>query len=323
MLEGISLPIAYCDIDGTVQQVLTGNILKGHLPSAPIINDVRDLASIIRQQPRSHIDIITASSPCSGISVAGKRKGLNHPDSALLWYVFEVIDAAKPKIVLLENTPSMTSELGFLSLHMSHRGYNMAWTNLPAFTAGSPQSRLRWWCLAWKKPAHLTQFESRIAKLPSSHHWLQELLPRTIRQRGLGHHARLKLLGNAIVPQCAILAYKFLLKELKHKKHPIATCYHKTGFIDNQNTCYKLCDPTLVTPDLGLVLKGNGLRIRKSLWPTPRARKTGSCAILTDRCSRDLGTALNFEITTTPGHTNPEWVEWLMGFPRGWTDFFR
>ena len=124
----------------------------------------------------------------------------------------------------------------------------------------------------------------------------------------------------AIVPQCAILEFKFLLKEFQLKKHPITTCYHKTGFIDNQNTCYKLCDPTRVTPDLGLVLKGNGLTIRKSRWPTPRARKTGSCAILTDRYSRDLGTALNFEITTAPGYTNPEWVEWL---PKGWTDFLK
>ena len=85
-------------------------------------------------------------------------------------------------------------------------------------------------------------------------------------------------------------------------------------------------------------------------WPTPRARLTG--AVTPSRCydkNRNLETALARELWPTPasrdfrhpnalsfaergggskgeqlpnaagGPLNPDWVEWLMGFPIGWT----
>lgn len=58
------------------------------------------------------------------------------------------------------------------------------------------------------------------------------------------------------------------------------------------------------------------------VWATPRT----NCGVgnsLTTRMSNDLGTQVRFE-KSTPANTragtiNPDWVEWLMGFPRGWT----
>lgn len=59
-----------------------------------------------------------------------------------------------------------------------------------------------------------------------------------------------------------------------------------------------------------------------SYWPTPKA-KDGARGGLSlpalerrmakSKTSVDLGDALG-------GPPNPEWVEWLMGFPAGWTD---
>ena len=51
-----------------------------------------------------------------------------------------------------------------------------------------------------------------------------------------------------------------------------------------------------------------------SFWPTPRARdwKTGSAAQARRRRACPLNDAVN-------GRLNPDWVEWLMGFPLGWT----
>ena len=57
--------------------------------------------------------------------------------------------------------------------------------------------------------------------------------------------------------------------------------------------------------------------IESSLWPTPTARdhKDGQAVrvrygkIQTDTLGRAVG-----------GSPNPTWVEWLMGFPTGWTD---
>ena len=320
MLRGVSLPLAYCDIDRASQQVLVKNIEKKLLPVAPIFPDVRFLADTLKQQRRSRADIVTASSPCIGLSLAGKREGLKHPDSALLHCVFKVIDVETPKIVLLENTPSIIAEMDVVAHELTKRGYSLAWTVLPAFAVGSPQSRERWWCLAWQNNRQLAKFRSLLAATLPSFKWKREHLPRTIKRMGEGHHARLKLLGNAIVPQCAAIAYWYILMQIS-KATRFEGTYPPSGFIDKTNARYKLLDPAVKKPDIGLILKSKKLVIRKLLWPTPRARKTGSCATLTDRCSRDLATALNFEIDSVPGYANPEWVEWLMGYQRGWTYF--
>jgi hypothetical protein len=49
------------------------------------------------------------------------------------------------------------------------------------------------------------------------------------------------------------------------------------------------------------------------LWPTPTARDWKSSSMGTQGNARPLSEHL-------PGPLNPTWVEWLMGFPLGWTD---
>jgi hypothetical protein len=55
-------------------------------------------------------------------------------------------------------------------------------------------------------------------------------------------------------------------------------------------------------------------------WPTPKARdwKDGKSAGTFGRSSPDLGKVV--EQSAANGALNPTWVEWLMGFPLGWTD---
>jgi hypothetical protein len=62
-------------------------------------------------------------------------------------------------------------------------------------------------------------------------------------------------------------------------------------------------------------------------WPTPRATGGlcgGSGHLEMMRGLEELGVVTNDEVRSmTPGHggsLNPTWVEWLMGFPLGWTD---
>jgi hypothetical protein len=64
---------------------------------------------------------------------------------------------------------------------------------------------------------------------------------------------------------------------------------------------------------------GDGLAtaVAKSLLPTPTALdwKSGS-SNLHGQNARPLNEVVYL---TTPGPLNPTWVEWLMGFPTGWT----
>jgi hypothetical protein len=67
--------------------------------------------------------------------------------------------------------------------------------------------------------------------------------------------------------------------------------------------------------------------VPKMLWPTPAARdgKGGYIGgrIRNGKVSWDtLDVAVQWTDNQqkTGGHLNPQWVEWLMGFPIGWTD---
>ena len=63
---------------------------------------------------------------------------------------------------------------------------------------------------------------------------------------------------------------------------------------------------------------------RSGMWPTPRARdyKDGTSVPPSRIKNPDLAT-LGQKIAmedSTGGQLNPTWVEWLMGWPIGWTD---
>lgn len=65
---------------------------------------------------------------------------------------------------------------------------------------------------------------------------------------------------------------------------------------------------------------------RKGLWPTPTSRDWRDGRKPYDRkkdgtATQDtLGRRLAAMGETDGGALNPTWVEWLMGFPLGWTD---
>jgi len=59
-----------------------------------------------------------------------------------------------------------------------------------------------------------------------------------------------------------------------------------------------------------------------SFWPTPVAKDGARGGLTEEALHRRLsdsqtGVSLNEAVG---GPANPEWVEWLMGFPMGWTD---
>jgi hypothetical protein len=64
------------------------------------------------------------------------------------------------------------------------------------------------------------------------------------------------------------------------------------------------------------------------MWPTPNARDwkdTGNMGVLASQKEKGhqeslCGMVALGESPETIGGLNPVWVEWLMGFPIGWTD---
>ena len=74
------------------------------------------------------------------------------------------------------------------------------------------------------------------------------------------------------------------------------------------------------TPGMARVGAGGRKRtdqLARAVYATPQATKRGPDYSRTDRETSDGGTDL---VTQIGGQLNPTWVEWLMGFPPGWTD---
>tara|TARA_R110002049_G_scaffold30898_1_gene105539 strand:+ start:317 stop:583 length:267 start_codon:yes stop_codon:yes gene_type:complete len=65
--------------------------------------------------------------------------------------------------------------------------------------------------------------------------------------------------------------------------------------------------------------------VARSMWPTPLARdykggrKAETLAAAGRNETNSLPDAVNSQMGKT-GSLNPTWVEWLMGYPEGWTD---
>ena len=73
----------------------------------------------------------------------------------------------------------------------------------------------------------------------------------------------------------------------------------------------------------GKIHKGEVIRYR---WVTPRAVGGNSATRnMTNRGIKDIASQLRFEIKTKERHMhiNPNWTDWLMGLPVGWTDATR
>jgi DNA (cytosine-5)-methyltransferase 1 len=82
----------FVEIDPDAQR-----ILKHHYPHIPIHADIRTY----HPQPKQ-FDIIWNSFPCTGTSIAGRRQGLSHPESALWRESIRCFLEVRPKFFVIE-----------------------------------------------------------------------------------------------------------------------------------------------------------------------------------------------------------------------------
>lgn len=96
-------------------------------------------------------DLFSYSYPCKNISVAGLQEGLKKDSgtqSALLWECERIIQAKKPKYLLMENVKNLVSNNHFSDFYiwqdvLKKLGYNSYWKVLNAKEFGVPQNRER------------------------------------------------------------------------------------------------------------------------------------------------------------------------------------
>lgn len=349
-LSNLTETILYCDIDFSVQRVLKARMASGHIHTAPIVNDVRnieDMAKIVG--PDSQVDLLISSSSCVGFSNVGKRKGLNNPETGMMMEMLRVVERFQPKMVFLENVAGITKtndgkDMNAVMESFHDMGYDTVWGVFSAADVGAWHQRRRWFCLAKKRGVELPTGD----KLPLADYsnykslWGNDTPPVSYTSANTAEaRTRLRQLGNSVVPDCVRHAFVSLYKSVPIPGKKVGEQFG--AYVNNSACGLQVGDSGLKEavrreleiyldphkPNLPLPTRvmevTSGLiteRYRMRSYPTPRAQNIASSSRLTNRASRDLGTVVKFqEGVPWEGRLlpNPQFVEFLMGFPKDFT----
>lgn len=347
--EGLLTPIAYCERDAAATRTLEGLMGRGMLPSAPVVPDVADVAGIKAAVGGRRVRLVTAGFPCVGFSSSGNRRGLENAQSGLFHAAAEVVRGLEPDMVFFENVPGILAvngggDLATVLATMTGLGYDMRWTVVAARDSGVPQLRRRWFCLCTRRGAALdaAEWAGRVrGGAPRA------MPPLVSSGRAPGFRDRYKMLGNSIVPAAARAAFERLVS---------APAFSGVGVAGGDNT-HGVCVGGVVGhvrvvaddyADAGMyapiavasthystskrasqVVDANRIDgAKRALFPTPRAQMCRNSNHLTRRTVCDLPTFALFAESVggvaQPGTRDGDcvsiaFVEWLMGYPEGWT----
>ena len=285
-----------------------------------------------------------------GFSLMGHRTGYEHGASSLYAHVVRLVGELRPALFLLENVPEIvTKGMDHVVETMCHQnGYELRWMVLGAFHLGAPHMRRRWFCLGIRDDVSsrdlLEQTISTHGKGPEPYPW-GEMSPPVIMtlSQSRCRRTRCAALGNAVVPDCVRHAF-YQLGSLPSnmeqrcicKKKPLHGRCTRDGVISawkpvlNRGRSASLCltfDPSTYASDKPRNKRQTTPQIQVPVhacrWMTPRHGNVSAANILTQRTLRDLPSQVRFECTTPDqlrsGQIAPEFVEYLMGFPIGWT----
>jgi len=196
-------------------------VLKKNFPGVKIHGDIKTFDA---KQYRGAVDLLTGGFPCQPYSIAGKQKGA--ADDRNLWpEMFRVIQETRPTWIIGENVANITGFLEFenIMVDLESEKYEVWPVIIPACAVDAPHRRDRVWIVAntdGKRQQEQRADEpeqpglkrdsrrgikpglGRVANGVS--YWLDEPreAPRVTNKKG-NRVARLKALGNAIVPQVA------------------------------------------------------------------------------------------------------------------------
>lgn len=95
------------------------------------------------------VDIVTGGFPCQDISAAGKGAGITGARSGLWSEMARVIGEVRPRYVLVENSPILTSRgLGRVLGDLASLGFDARWGCISAAETGAHHKRDRMWIVA-------------------------------------------------------------------------------------------------------------------------------------------------------------------------------
>lgn len=200
-------------------------VLAKHWPDVPRHDDVRTAATWWLSIERPAVDVICGGFPCPDLSsanTAGPREHLDGKQSGL-WVWFNVaIDAIRPRWVIVENSPNWRDWVPRVRANLYGLGYNTVALQLSAGTFGAPHKRPRVVVVADShgKGESLRAIHAEVAKLRPVPR--RDYVPSRARDMGVRDGVsdrmdRLRVLGNAVVPQVAQFIGEQLLAHISER----------------------------------------------------------------------------------------------------------
>lgn len=313
-LSPIGKTVAYCEIAPEAQAVLKRNIDRKLLDKAPIFDDVRDIGKMI-DISQLKPNMITAGFPCTDISSANPHgQGLKGERSGLFSEILRILDTYEEiKVVFLENSPRIKSKgLQEIKKAMRRRGFSVRYTFLEAIEVGGYHRRKRWYCICTKGIELKTIKYDYIINKAWQRRYHKPLISKYTNIASRDYmRQRCGLLGNAVVPYCARYAWNCIIQ---------------------QDTEYKMHPPIYKQKRQQLCFTDGKSSVTKDYWATPVYSTWHNYSRITDRGMKLLSNQTFYSTMSYAIHKNkpkayaeyttkPSFVEYLMGYPEGWTDY--
>jgi DNA (cytosine-5)-methyltransferase 1 len=148
---------------------------EGHLPPFAIWDDVRTFDG----RPWSGlVDVVSGGFPCTDISSAGKKAGIDGEASGLWVEMARIVREVRPRFVEVENSPMLTARgLDRVLGDLASMGFDARWGVLGSDDLGADHGRQRIWIVAdsmpwlkplgwnlpggWRKPEQIAQLANR------------------------------------------------------------------------------------------------------------------------------------------------------------------
>ncbi|TES73978.1 DNA cytosine methyltransferase [Burkholderia cepacia] len=132
--------------DAYAAQVLACRQNDGAIRPFPIWSDVETFDG---RPWRGIVDVVSGGFPCQDISIAGMGIGIDGRRSGLWSEMARIVRDVRPSIVLVENSPMLTSRgLGRVLGDLASLGFDAEWGVISAADTGAPHKRERIWIVA-------------------------------------------------------------------------------------------------------------------------------------------------------------------------------
>jgi DNA (cytosine-5)-methyltransferase 1 len=188
-------------------------VLAKHWPGVPNYGDITKI-DFTKVEP---VDLLCGGFPCQDISNAGKRVGITGERSGLWVEYARAIRELRPRWVVIENVAALLGRgYDVVRGDLRDAGYLVARpVVMSASAVGAPHFRERLWVVAHtrggkQQHGQCTGDKRPKAGDPGRHVYPWEIEPDVGRVAdGVPHRVdRLRCLGNAIVPDCALVIFR-------------------------------------------------------------------------------------------------------------------